>query len=179
MVLHMDGARLCNAAASLHIGLNDLVGKAGVDILSFGGTKNGMMYGEAIVVLDARKAAALPFYRKQGMQLASKMRYISAQFQAMLGTDLWQRNASHANAMASLLAQSLKEIADVAITQKVETNMVFATLPEACLKALQDRYFFHRFDERTTEVRLVCSFQTTPQEVHAFAADVRRVLQQR
>jgi len=176
MLLHMDGARLCNAAAFLKVDLNEICGKVGVDVLSFGGTKNGMMFGEAVVFFDKRLSKNFEFIRKQGMQLTSKMRYISAQFSAFLINDLWLRNASHANEMAQLLAKQLLSIPGVHITQKVETNMVYAVIPNHCITALRKQYYFHRFNERTCEVRFMCSFTTQPEEVRLFAESIRRIL---
>jgi threonine aldolase len=176
MLLHMDGARLSNAAAFLKVGLNDVSGNVGVDVLSFGGTKNGMMYGEAVVFFDAHLAKNFEFIRKQGMQLTSKMRYISAQFSAFLTNDLWLRNASHANEMAQLLAKNLQGIPGVMITQKVEANMVYAVIPSHCITTLQKQYYFHRFNERTCEVRLMCSFTTQPEDVLSFVSAIRKTL---
>ncbi len=179
MVLHMDGARICNAAAFLKTGLHEVSGAAGVDVLSFGGTKNGMMYGEAVVFFDTNLARNFEFIRKQGMQLTSKMRYISAQFLAFLDDDLWLQNALHSNAMAGLLANQLKDIDGVQITQKVQTNMVYVTIPNRCITKLQKQYYFHRFNERTCEVRLMCSFTTTPKDVFGFAAAIRKAVKDR
>ena len=176
LLVHMDGARLCNAAASLHVGLGELAGKVGVDVLSFGGTKNGMMFGEAVVFFNKELSSCFPYIRKQGMQLASKMRYISTQFIAMLEGDLWLQNASHANAMAQKLAKGLGKIPGVTMTQPVEANMVFALLPERSIPRLQKEFFFHRFDERRPEVRLVCSFQTTTEEIEVFLSAVRKAV---
>ena len=177
LLLHMDGARLCNAAAFLKVGLNEISGETGVDILSFGGTKNGMMYGEAVVFFKEELAKNFEFIRKQGMQLTSKMRYISAQFSAFLANDLWLQNALHANAMARLLAKHLKGIPGVQITQKVEANMVYATIPNQCITKLQKQYYFHRFNERTCEVRLMCSFTTRPEDVVSFADAIQNTIQ--
>ena len=172
----MDGARLCNAAAFLKTGLHEISGDAGVDVLSFGGTKNGMMYGEAVVFFDKELARNFEFIRKQGMQLTSKMRYISAQFSAFLADDLWLRNASHANEMAQLLAEQLQNIPGMQITQKVEANMVYAIIPNHCITKLQKQYYFHRFNERTCEVRLMCSFTTQPEDVLSFAQAIRKTI---
>jgi len=177
MILHMDGARLCNAAAFLDQGLFEISGKAGVDILSFGGTKNGMMFGEAVVFFNPKFAEHFEFIRKQGMQLASKMRYISAQFSAFLTNNLWLRNARHANEMARLLASELKDIPGLQISEKVEANMVYAIIPNRCIVALQKQYYFHRFNERTCEVRLMCSFTTQPSDVKTFASAIRKAMQ--
>jgi threonine aldolase len=176
MLLHMDGARLCNAAAFLKVGLQEISGQPGVDILSFGGTKNGMMYGEAVVFFDTQLTKNFEFIRKQGMQLTSKMRYISAQFSAFLANDLWLKNALHANEMAQLLAQELRSISGVELTQKVEANMVYAVIPNHCITKLQKQYYFHRFNERTCEVRLMCSFTTQPQDVLSFAQAIRKAV---
>jgi len=179
MLLHMDGARLCNAAAFLKTGLFEVSGAAGVDVLSFGGTKNGMMYGEAVVFFDRVHAKNFEFIRKQGMQLASKMRYISAQFSAFVTDDLWLQNASHANAMAQLLAEQLRSIPGIEISEKVEANMVYAVIPNHCITRLQKRYYFHRFNERTCEVRLMCSFNTQPPQVLEFAKAIRNAVREK
>ena len=176
MLLHIDGARLCNAAAFLQVGLNDMCGKVGVDVLSFGGTKNGMMYGEAVVFFDKNLAKNFEFIRKQGMQLTSKMRYISAQFSAFLSNNLWLRNAVHANEMAQLLAKHLRSIPGIQITQKVEANMVYAIIPNRCITQLQKHYYFHRFNERTCEVRLMCSFTTQRKDVLLFAETIQKAI---
>ena len=179
MLLHMDGARLCNAAAFLKVGLNDISGRVGVDVLSFGGTKNGMMYGEAVVFFDKQLSKNFEYIRKQGMQLTSKMRYISAQFSTFLSNHLWLQSASHANEMTQLLAQLLQKIPEVQITQKVEANMVYAVIPNHCITRLQKQYYFHRFNERTCEVRLMCSFTTQPDDVRLFAEAIRKAMQEK
>jgi threonine aldolase len=176
MLLHMDGARLCNAAAFLKVDLNEISGKVGVDVLSFGGTKNGMMYGEAVVFFDTLLGKNFEFVRKQGMQLTSKMRYISAQFTAFLTENLWLQNAQHANEMAQLLAKELRRIPGLKITQKVEANMVYAVIPNHCITAMQKHYYFHRFNERTCEVRLMCSFTTKKEDVLGFAKALRKFI---
>jgi threonine aldolase len=177
LIVHMDGARLCNAAVFLKKGLFEISGDVGVDILSFGGTKNGLMFGEAVVFFNEELATNFEFIRKQGMQLASKMRYISAQFSAFLSKGLWLRNAQHANEMARLLAHKLSSIPGVKITENVEANMVYAIIPNRCITRLQKQYYFHRFNERTCEVRLMCSFTTQPVDVTRFAAAVRKAMQ--
>jgi threonine aldolase len=176
MLLHMDGARLCNAAAFLKVDLNEICGKVGVDVLSFGGTKNGMMYGEAVVFFDKKLSKDFEFIRKQGMQLTSKMRYISAQFSAFLHDDLWLHNAQHSNQMAQLLAKELKRIPGLEITQKVEANMVYAIIPNHCITALQKKYYFHRFNEQTCEVRLMCAFTTKKEDIFEFTRDLRKFI---
>jgi threonine aldolase len=176
MLLHVDGARLANAAAALGVSLRELTTDVGVDAVSFGGTKNGLLLGEAVVFLGAGLGDEVAYLRKQSMQLASKMRFIAAQFEALLSGDLWLRTASHANAMAELLAAAVEGIEGVTLTQKVEANAVFAVLPPGVAEALQERWRFYVWDETTGEVRWMCSWDTTPEDVDAFAADVRQSL---
>ena len=174
MLLHVDGARLCNAAAALGTTLQALTTDAGVDAVSFGGTKNGAMGAEAVVLL--RDDDGFKFRRKQAMQLASKMRYISAQLDAMLAGDLWLRNASHANAMARRLAGAVRELPGVTVTQPVEANAVFAVLDPGVTERLQRDWPFYVWDERTGEVRWMTAWDTAPEDVDAFAADVAAAL---
>jgi threonine aldolase len=172
MLLHLDGARLSNAAAALGLPLRALTTDAGVDLLSFGGTKNGMMLGEAVVFLRPGLGENVAFRRKQTMQLASKMRFIAAQFEALLADSLWERTAGHANAMGARLAETVGSIEGVRITQRVQANAVFAVLAPAATARLQERWRFYVWDERTGEVRWMCSWDTTPDDVDEFAADV-------
>jgi threonine aldolase len=174
--LHMDGARLANAAASLGVSLRDISGDAGVDVLSFGGTKNGLIAGEAVVFFDPELARNFAYRRMQGMQLASKMRFIAAQFDALLTDDLWLRSASHANAMASLLGRGLAALPGCHLTQQVQTNEVFATLPREHVTALQNEAFFQVWTEATTEARFVTSFDTTEDDVTGFLQAAVRIL---
>lgn len=169
LYLHMDGARLCNAAAALGQGLGEVSGDLGVDILSFGGTKNGLLLGEAVVCFHPELSRDTLFIRKQKMQLASKMRFVAAQFSALLGDDLWLENASHANRMAKLLAAKATSIPGVKIVQPVQANAVFASLPRPALQKLLERYFFYTWDEGKNEVRWMCSFNTTEQQIDDFA----------
>jgi threonine aldolase len=173
MIVHMDGARISNAAVSLDVGLYEMTGGAGVDVLSFGGTKNGMMYGEAVVFFNRGLARGFKYTRKQGMQLASKMRYIAAQFEAFLENDLWRTNAMHANRMAQKLYEAVKDVPGLKVTQKVESNAVFATLPAGIIPVLQERYFFYVWDEERSEVRWMCSFDTTEEDIEGFASLIR------
>ncbi len=177
MLLHMDGARISNAIVSLNCDLYEMTGGAGVDVLSFGGTKNGMMYGEAVVFFNKALCEDFKYRRKQGMQLASKMRYIAAQFSAFLENDLWKTNARHANLMAQKLYNAVKDIPGVRITQKVESNAVFAIIPEATIEKLQEAYFFYVWDEATSEVRWMCSFDTTEEDIEGFASLLRSLLE--
>jgi threonine aldolase len=168
MYLHMDGARIANAAASLNLELKAISKDVGVDALSFGGTKNGMMFGEAVVFFNPGLADDFQFIRKQNMQLASKMRFISAQFQALLSNDLWRKNASHANAMAKLFAEKLMVIPEITLTQKVEANAIFAIFPQKLISMLQEKFHFYVWDEQRLEVRLMASFDSTEDEINAF-----------
>jgi threonine aldolase len=172
MLLHVDGARLCNAAAALDVSLRALTTDLGVDAVSLGGTKNGLLGVEAAVFLRPEHAEEFPYVRKQAMQLASKMRFLSAQLEALLAGDLWRRNAAHANAMAARLAAAVAGVPGVRITQPVEANGVFAILPPGVAGALQDRFAFYVWDEATGEVRWMCAWDTTPEDVDAFAAAV-------
>ncbi len=173
MVLHMDGARISNAAVSLDCCLYEMTGGVGVDILSFGGTKNGMMYGEAIVFFNKTLGEDFKYRRKQGMQLASKMRFISAQFNAFLQDDLWKKNAAHANLMARKLHMAVADIPGVEVTQRVESNAVFARIPPGIIPRLQEHYFFYVWDEERSEVRWMCSFDTTESDIEGFASLLR------
>ena len=165
MYLHMDGARLANAAVSLGVELKEISCNAGVDVLSFGGTKNGIMHGEAVIFFDKELSRNFKFVRKQGMQLASKMRFISAQFITLLSNDLWKKNAKHANEMSKYLELKLKEIPKIKLTQKVDTNSIFVIIEPKYIKEIQKRYFFYIWNEETSEVRLMTSFNTKKEEI--------------
>jgi threonine aldolase len=176
MLLHVDGARIANAAASLQCKLKAITKDAGVDILSFGGAKNGMMYGEAVVFFNEALAKDFKYTRKQGAQLPSKMRFISAQFTALLDNELWLRNAEHSNRMAQRLANELSRIPEITLTQKVEANGVFAILPKRHINALQKSYFFYVWNEETSEARFMTSFDTTDADIDGFIREVKRIL---
>ena len=176
MLLHVDGARIANAAVSLNATLKEITADVGVDVLSFGGAKNGMMYGEAVVFFDKKMAVDFKYIRKQGMHLPSKMRYISAQFEALLSGDLWRRSAAHANQMARLLASELEKVPQIKITQPVQANGVFALVPKKFVPVLQKKYFFYVWNEETSEVRLMTSFDTTEKDVKDFVALVRKIV---
>lgn len=171
MRVHLDGARLANAAASLGVSLAALTSEVGVDVVSFGGTKNGCLLAEAVVVLNPALREALPFVRKSAGQLASKMRFLSAQLLALWTDDLWRTNAAHANAMAARLAGGLRA-AGVSLTRPAEANAVFASLPPGLTAALQDRFRFYTWNVRTGEVRLMCAWDTTEDEVDALVAAI-------
>ena len=176
MKLHMDGARLSNAAASLGVPFRDFTTDAGVDILSFGGTKNGLLFGEAVVVLNPSASEGLSFLRKIDMQLASKMRFVSAQLVALLDGDLWLRSAQHSNAMAQRLRAAVDGIAGVSVTQATQANAVFAILPEGTADRLRESFRFYDWDAARREVRWMCAWDTTEDDIDAFAAAVRREL---
>jgi threonine aldolase len=176
LLLHVDGARIANAAVSLNAKLKEITADVGVDVLSFGGAKNGMMYGEAVVFFDKKRAADFKYIRKQGMHLPSKMRFISAQFETLLSGDLWRRSAAHANRMARVLASELEKIPRIKITQPVEANGVFAEIPAQYVPALQQKYFFYIWNEETFECRFMASFDTTEDDIHDFVALVRKTV---
>jgi threonine aldolase len=176
MLLHMDGARISNAAASLGVKLRAISKDAGVDILSFGGAKNGMMYGEAVVFFNENLAGDFKYTRKQGTHLPSKMRFISAQFETLLSNELWRQNAEHANRMAQLLAGELARIPQIRITQNVESNGVFAELPKKYIPVLQKQYFFYVWNEETSEVRFMTSFDTTESDIQDFISLLKKTI---
>jgi threonine aldolase len=176
LLLHVDGSRLSNAAARLGVPLRALTTDVGVDAPSFGATKNGAMGAEAVVLLRDDIGDGFRYRRKQAMQLASKMRYISAQLDALLSDELWLRNAEHANGMARRLADALRGVDGVRITQPVDANAVFAILDPAVTERLQQDWPFYVWDESTGEVRWMAAWDTTPEDVDAFAAAVRAAL---
>jgi threonine aldolase len=184
MYVFMDGARLANAAAHLGCSLMAITTDVGIDAVSFGGTKNGAMMGEAVVFCNPATAQELSvhaaFIRKQSMQLASKMRFISAQFDALLLNDLWLDNARHANRMATVLADALAQIPNIHITQKVQANAVFARLPKQAIVRLQEQFFFYIWKENVSdtdhEVRWMAAFDTTEADITAFASAIAKVL---
>ncbi|MET7641316.1 low specificity L-threonine aldolase [Streptomyces sp. NPDC005438] len=173
MVVHMDGARLANAAATLDVPLRAFTNVVGVDILSLGGTKNGMLGGEAVVVLNREAVGRMKHLRKLSMQLASKSRFVSAQLEALFGGDLWLRSARHANAMARRLYEGVREVPGVRVLYAVQANAVFAELPREVSERLQKRYRFYFWDEATGSVRWMCSWDTTEEDVDSFVAALR------
>lgn len=182
MIVHMDGARISNAAAALGAGFRDFTTDAGIDILSFGGTKNGLLYGEAIVVLNPAASDGLIYLRKLNMQLASKMRFISAQLIALLEGDLWLRSARHANDMATRLRSALEHavstgsIRGLAFTQATQANAVFATLPPGVADRLREKFRFYDWSPATGEVRWMTSFDTTEADLDRFVAAITEEL---
>jgi len=176
LVLHVDGSRLTNAAAALGVSLGEASTAAGADVVSFGGTKNGLLGGEAVVFADPALADGFLYLRKLTLQLASKMRFVAAQFDAYLTDELWRRNAAHANAMATRLRDALVGIDRVRITRPVQANVVFASLPAEAIEPLQREFPFYTWDERAAEVRWMCAWDTTESDVDAFAGVIRRQL---
>jgi len=176
LYVHMDGARLANAAVSLGVSLAETTIEAGIDVLSFGGTKNGLMCGEAVVFFSPELADTARYVRKQSTQLASKMRFIAAQFEALLTDGLWERNARYANAMAALLAQRAAAVPGVRVVRPVEANEVFAVLPPAAIEVLLERVFFYVWDRDANEVRWVTSFDTTEDDIDRFIGDLREAV---
>ncbi len=172
MTVHMDGSRIANAAATLGVPFARFTSEAGVDIVSFGGTKNGLLFGECVVVLSPERVRSIRYLRKMSMQLASKMRFVSVQFEALLAGDLWQRSAAHANAMARRLEEAVRAVDGVTVSYPVQSNAVFAVLPREVTERLQKRFRFYTWDESTGQVRWMCAFDTTEADVDAFAAAI-------
>ncbi len=176
MLLHMDGARIANAAVALNMDFREFTRDCGVDILSFGGTKNGMMMGEAVLIFNPELAVNTKYIRKQSMQLFSKMRFVGAQFIAYFKDDLWQKTATHANKMAKLLEGEILKIPQIKITRPVEANGVFAEIPQEIIEPLQQRFFFYIWDETKSEVRWMTSFDTEENEIFEFTKLINRLL---
>ena len=175
MFVHIDGARLGNAAVALHCSFKAMTTDLGVDAVSFGGTKNGLMMGEAVVLLNPDICPDFKYRRKQAMQLCSKMRFIAAQFDAYFMNDLWRRNAEHSNQMAKYLYNKVKDLDGVKVVYPVQANGVFAQLPREVWKELQNHYFFYDWDEDANIVRWMCAFDTTEEDVDGFV-DVLKTL---
>ena len=176
MYLHMDGARIANAAVALGCSFREMTTDLGVDCLSFGGTKNGLLMGESVVILNPALDVDMKYRRKQMTQLCSKMRFVAAQFEAYLTSDLWRRNAEHSNRMAQLLYEGLKDVEGLRIMYPVQVNAVFVQMPKKAWNALLDDYFFYDWDEAADVVRFMCSFDTTEDDIHSFCKTVRKRL---
>lgn len=174
LLLHVDGARITNAAAALGVSFRELL--AGVDAVSFGGTKAGLVFGEAVVFLRPELAEGALFLRKQTLMLASKQRFVAAQFLALLEDERWRAAAGNANAMARRLADKVRDLPGVELTQEVQANGVFAILPPGAAERLQEDWLFYTWDEARDEVRWMCSWDTTAEDVDAFAAAVGEVV---
>ncbi|MEU1852149.1 low specificity L-threonine aldolase [Streptomyces sp. NPDC019990] len=173
MKVHLDGSRLANAAATLNVPMRTLTNAAGVDILSLGGTKNGALFGEAVVVINQDAVRRMKHLRKLSMQLASKMRFVSVQLEALLARDLWLRNARHSNEMAQRLAEGVHALHGVEILYPVQANAVFARLPHEVSERLRKRFRFYFWDEAAGEVRWMCAFDTTEEDVDTFVAALK------
>lgn len=176
MLLHMDGARIANASVALNLPFKAFTTDSGVDVLSFGGTKNGMMFGESICFLKPGLSADFKYIRKQGMQLASKMRFISAQYIGYFRNDLWKTCASKSNAMAKLLGDRLDQIPGVRVTQKVESNGVFVIMPDEVAEKVRNHYFFYPWDEKRSEYRLMASWDTQKEDIEDFVRILKKEL---
>jgi len=176
MFLHMDGARIANAAVSLNMDFKEFTVDCGVDILSFGGTKNGMMMGEAVLFFDPELTKLTKYIRKQSMQLYSKMRFVGAQFLSYFEDDLWKKTATHANRMAKLLEEKVKEIPEIQITEPVDANGIFAVVPRKIIEPLQKRFFFYIWDDVKPEVRWMTSFDTTEEEISEFVKLIKELV---
>jgi threonine aldolase len=176
LLLHMDGARIANAAVYLNCSFREMTSDAGVDVLSFGGTKNGLQYGEAVIFLKPGLAGNFKYIRKQGMQLLSKMRFIAAQYIPYLEKEIWKSNAIHANGMAQMLRDKVSVLPGVTITQPVEANGIFAIIPGRVIKPLQDKYFFYVWNEEKSEVRWMTSFDTREEDIDGFTATLKELL---
>lgn len=176
LFVHMDGSRISNAVASLKTTLAATTKDVGIDFLSFGGTKDGMMLGDAVVFFNKELSKDFKFIRKQGMQLVSKMRFISAQFIALLTDDLWLKNAQHANAMAKLLYDEIKKIPEIKIGKEIQANAVFAIVNPKLIPLLQEKYFFYVWNEAISEVRWMTSWDTTEKDVHDFVDFIKQAI---
>jgi threonine aldolase len=175
MYVHLDGARIANAAAALGVPFRAFTRDAGVDVVSFGGTKNGMMLGEAVLFFNPELSKNAKYIRKQSTQLYSKMRFVAAQFIAYFENELWLKNAAHSNLMAQYLAKKV-ELLGITITQKVEANGIFAIIDDTIGEALKKEYFFYPWDEQKHEVRWMTSFDTTTEDIDSFCALLKTLL---
>lgn len=176
LFVHLDGARISNAVAALGVSLKEATVECGVDIMSFGGTKNGLMVGEAVLIFNDELKKHAAYFHKQSAQLFSKNRFIAAQFKALLSNELWKSMASHANAMAHLLAAEVSRIEGITITRSTDANGVFVIIPDYAIAPLQEKYRFYVWDEATLELRWMCSFDTTEDEVHQFVATLKEII---
>lgn len=176
MLLHIDGARIANAAVGLGLTMKEITSDCGADILSFGGTKNGMGFGEAVIFFNKALSADFMFVRKQGMQLASKMRFISAQFEALLSNELWLKNARHSNSMAKYLEKKIADIQQLKVCYPVEANALFVQMPKELIAPLQKEYFFYVWDEDKSVVRWMTSFNTTEKDIDDFTGAIEKVI---
>lgn len=175
LYVHIDGARIANAVVSLNTSFKELLSDTGIDVLSFGGTKNGLMMGEAVVFFNQTLAQDFIYIRKQVGQLPSKTRYISSQFYTYLESEVWKEIATHTTSMAKYLFELTNKIPGVEITNPVQSNAVFAKIPKAWIKPLRDKYFFYVWDEKTFECRWMMCFDTTKSEIEGFAEELKKL----
>lgn len=176
MLVQMDGARISNAVAALGVDLKTATVDCGIDIMTFGGTKNGLLLGEAVLIFNEKLKEHAHYYQKQSAQLFSKNRFFAAQYIALLHNDLWLRMATKANQMAQLLANEVAKIENVRITQKVQANAVFAIIPAHAIARLQEKYRFYVWNDQTKELRWMCSFDTTEEEVQDFVQTLKKII---
>ena len=176
LFVHMDGARIANAAVSLNKTLKEITTDVGIDVLSFGGTKNGIMFGEAVIFFNKSLSQNTKFYRKQGMQLSSKMRYISIQFSQLLRDNLWKKNSKLANNQAQKLVKEIQKFEEIEIIYPVETNGIFVKIPADKIKPISDESFFYIWDEKEAVVRWMTSFQTTDEDITNFVKILKKHL---
>lgn len=176
LYVHMDGARLYTACAASGVSLAEMTANVGLDALSLGGTKNGLMGAEAVLFFRPELAEDFKYIRKQGMQLPSKMRFLAVQMEALLTDELWLINARHANRMASLLEQELRQIPDIEVTREVQTNMVYCTIPPQAIGKIRKHYLFYVFDPRKSEVRLVANYDTSEEDIYGFVEVSKKAL---
>jgi threonine aldolase len=174
LYMHMDGARISNAAVALGKNFKEFTIDCGIDVLSFGGNKNGMMFGEALLFFNKRLSQNFKYVRKQAMQLHSKMRFISAQFDTFLQTGIWKKNAEHSNKMAQILLNKIKNLPGIQVAQKVETNAIFLCIPKEIISKIQEEYFFYVWDESKSEVRWMTSFDTTEEDIDNFVKTIKK-----
>ncbi|MCL3781404.1 low specificity L-threonine aldolase [Prolixibacteraceae bacterium JC049] len=179
MYLHVDGARIANAAAALNLPFRAFTRDAGVDVVSFGGTKNGMLSGEAVLFFNPELSKAAKYYRKQSAQLFSKMRFVGAQFVRYFQDDLWKKMAAHSNEMAQLLADKVRDIPEISITQEPIANGVFAIVLPELIAPLQEAFFFYIWDKNRSEVRWMTSFDTQPEDIEQFVATIKKLLNEK
>jgi len=177
LYVHIDGARISNAVAALNVRLREATVDCGVDIMSFGGTKNGLMLGEAILIFNRELRKNAAFYQKQSMQLYSKNRFIASQFIAFLSNNLWLQLALHSNQMAQMMAKKLQIIPEIKITQPVQTNSIFVIIPEKIIEPLRKKYKFYTWNEQTNELRWMCSFDTTEKEIDDFVETIKQLVE--
>jgi threonine aldolase len=176
LLIHMDGARIANAAVYLNRSFKEILEDGGADVVSFGGNKNGLMFGEALLIFNKQIAQNFKYIRKQAMQLHSKMRFISAQFEAYISKEIWKTNAVHSNKMTQLLLEKVKQFDSVQITQPVQTNALFARIPKEAIARIKQESFFYTWNENTGEVRWMTAFDTTEEDIAGFVRILQKYL---